>query len=194
MSSLLSTLSHASAATPPATETAPIAAPVAANLPTAPAVANINAAPLHFADPAEPTSPAAMKIILQRFLQDFEYVELDYPVEGSAKDASRSLSYHPHIQFRMCGEDRKKLQPDQTAVYLGRQVDRGLFIMKKLGFEMDDFYVSAEKGTLSFDARIPNLPEGTTQHQALEQLAANLQQACKEARAAKKQANQTAVS
>lgn len=145
--------------------------------------ANINAQPLHMGDPSQELSPAVLKTIMQRFLQDFEYVELEYPVEGSATDPLRPLSHHPHVHFRMCGEDRAKLDQTQTAVYLGRQIDRGLFIMKKLGFEMDDFYVNPEAGTLSFDARVPNLPEGQSQHAVLKDFVAKMQEQCTAARA-----------
>lgn len=155
---------------------APVAAPVAANT---------NAAPQHMGNPKQEASPAVMQVIMQRFLQDFEYVELDYPVEGSANNPSSPLGYHPHLQFRMCGDDRKSMNPDQINTYLSRHIDRGIYMLKALGFEMDDFYVSPDNGTLSYDVRVPQekLTEAISEHDVLKSLTQQLQEVCTEARA-----------
>ncbi len=154
-----------------------------------PLAANTDAQPLHFGDPKAPVNNVAMQTILQRFLQDFEYVELDFPVSGSLIHPEEGLSYHPHVQFRMCGDDRKSMNPDQINTYLARQIDRGSYILQKLGFETDDFYLNPDRGTLSFDARVPKdkLPEGVSEKDVLNQLVDTLQQACTEARAKRPQ-------
>lgn len=150
-----------------------------------PLAANTDAEPLHFNDPKAPISGVAMQTILQRFLQDFEYVELDFPVSGSLIHPEEPLTYHPHIQFRMCSEERESMNPDQINTFLARQIDRGSYILQKLGFDTDDFYLNPDRGTLSFDARVPEgkLPEGVSEKDVLSQLADSLQQACTEARA-----------
>jgi hypothetical protein len=150
-----------------------------------PLAANTDADTLHYGDPKAPVSNVAMQTIMQRFLQDFEYVELEYPIEGSANNPTRPLNYHPHVHFKICSEDRESMNSDQRITYLSRQIDRGIYVIKKLGFDMDDFYIDPEGGKLSFDARVPEgkLPEGVSEKEVLSQLVDAFQHACTEARA-----------
>ena len=142
----------------------------------------------HLADPAQVGDTAHDNIILNRFLQQFEYVELDYPVSGDLEHPEKPLMYHPHIHFRMCGDDRKSMNPDQINTYLSREIDRGTYILKRLGLEIEDFYINTDKGELRFDGHVPNPPEGMTERQVLESITQGLQEACKQARAARGQA------
>jgi hypothetical protein len=151
-------------------------------------------------DPSQGTSPAVMRQIVQRFLQDFEYVRVMDASHGSVIDANAPMDRHPHLQFVMCSDDRKALEAQDpsknlTSAYLGRQVDRGAYLLKALGLELNEFYTYEDDGILQFDARIPagKLPQGMSEKQALEGIAAQLQQACTEARANRLQAQQGAA-
>lgn len=143
--------------------------------------------PGHLLNPQADIDPAALQAIMQRFLQDFEYVTLDYPVSGHVDDPKEPLEYHPHLVFRMCGDDRQAMDPEQVQVALSRQIDRGIYLLKRLGIESMEWYVSKEHGELRFDARVPNPPEGMSERQVLEAITEQLQAACNQARTNAKQ-------
>lgn len=147
------------------------------------------------ANPQDEMDSAVVRNILQRFLQDFEYVTLDYTPSGSVDHPEMQLENHSHIHFRMCNEDREALAKKDPSLalintYLSRQIDRGSFIMKKLGFDVDDFYVHPESGELRFDAKVApeKIPEGMSERHIVEEAVDQLQKACSQARANRKNA------
>jgi hypothetical protein len=128
----------------------------------------------------------------QQFLQNFEYVELFYPVSGIVRDSAPLPGHHPHIIFRMCGDDRKALTADQRSALLARQIDRGTALLERSGVELEDWYVDQSRGELQFDARVPDLPEGVSEEQFLRDLTGKLQEACTAARAARQESGRAA--
>lgn len=143
----------------------------------------------HLADPMKAGDTTQDNIILKRFLAQFENIKLDYnEAYGDLSHPEKPLTTHPHIQFIMCSDDRKTMQPEQLIAYLAREADRGNYILQRLGIETEDFYVNADDGLLRFDAKVSNPPQGMTEKDVLKTVVEGLQQACKQARDERKQA------
>ncbi|MAR56617.1 MAG: hypothetical protein CMM93_05485 [Rickettsiales bacterium] len=150
-------------------------------------VTRANVVAPEFRHKGAPISKDEQGVMGQEFLQNFEHVELFYPVSGERGHSNLPLSTHPHLNFRMCTDERKALTTDMVNTKLSRQIDRGTQLLQSLGesygFEIgEDWYVEPRQGILAFDVKAPNPPEGKTEQNVLDNLASALQEACTLAR------------
>ncbi len=139
-----------------------------------------------------PISQDALDVIKQRFLQNFEYVELERYIDPDMSGHDKKPVEHDHIRFRMCGEDREKMNPRERLVYLSRQIDRGKYLLAKYGIKIEEAHVDESVGVLAFNADFEHLPEGVDKDAALTAVTEDLQQGLKAARASRKQAVEAA--
>ncbi len=126
-------------------------------------------------------NPAHLQVIRNRFLRNFDRVDVEDAVITDTSGQGKLPHTHLHIRFHMPQDTVDKLTPYERLVFMAQETDRGKFILNQYGLNYhEEANFEKYKGILQYDCDFSGPIENKTE--MLRAIETDLQKGIDEAR------------